>query len=517
MQRATTRTLAVVLLLGLLSAGCTGPAAPPSQPATERATFLRVASFDGHQVPITVYRPDTTETVPVVLHSHGWGGQRETRLDAFRAFTDAGLAVVSIDMRGHGEARANSQARVANPEYEIRDVQAVIDSIASQDWARSEPSIPTNGTGAADGSGPDLVLGAMGESYGGASPLLTAGLDARLDAVVARDTWHDLEAALAPNGVAKTAWIGSLWISAAVQARMHPDVRAGFEAATRTGVVPDGSGGLPDLKAALAASSPRGSQVAIPVLFVQGMDDTLFDLGQAMDNVAQVRKSGGQATLVTHLGGHSLDTPVQGTQSDRPSRHPCGDPDDLALVWFRVHLLQEKVAPPIACVALPDDQVVPGSIPDLPKRLFGAPAIEVRVGDPSASNTYANLTVDGSPPGGAALAFGRPVLTATMDATNANGTLYVSVAAQGEDGAASSRAHVTPVRITPGEARRIEIPLAALAQRVEGGLALGFAPSDPLYGTYPSMPGIVRLSDIRLAVPLCDACASITAVPDVGP
>ena len=60
--------------------------------------------------------------MPMVLHSHGWGGSRTTDPGAFAYLTDAGFGVLSFDQRGFGES--GGKAHIENPDVEGKDVQA---------------------------------------------------------------------------------------------------------------------------------------------------------------------------------------------------------------------------------------------------------------------------------------------------------------------------------------------------------------------------------------------------------
>ncbi|MCU1622111.1 MAG: peptidase [Frankiales bacterium] len=53
----------------------------------------------------TLFQPPRTDAdhrVPLIFHSHGWGGSRTTDPAAFTAFTNAGYGVLSFDQRGFG-------------------------------------------------------------------------------------------------------------------------------------------------------------------------------------------------------------------------------------------------------------------------------------------------------------------------------------------------------------------------------------------------------------------------------
>src|SRR5688572_29225767 len=42
--------------------------------------------------------------VPLIFHSHGWGGSRTTSASAFQSWLDKGFGVLSFDQRGFGES-----------------------------------------------------------------------------------------------------------------------------------------------------------------------------------------------------------------------------------------------------------------------------------------------------------------------------------------------------------------------------------------------------------------------------
>src|SRR3546814_14276410 len=70
----------------------------------------------------------------MVLHSHGWGGSRETTASgAVAPYLAAGYGVLSFDQRGFGES-TDDKANIMDPAKEGRDVVAVVDYVAELDW-----------------------------------------------------------------------------------------------------------------------------------------------------------------------------------------------------------------------------------------------------------------------------------------------------------------------------------------------------------------------------------------------
>lgn len=279
---------------------------------------------DGTEIALTVFRPGgaTAATpVPVVLHSHGWGGSRETEVGgAVEPYLDAGFGVVSFDQRGHGES--GDQAYVQDPTRETEDVKAVIDYVATLDWVRLEaPNDP--------------VLGAIGGSYGGGYQTMTA-LDeiadegaTRFDALAPQITWYDLPESLAPQKVVRTAWVAALY---AAGASMVPDhVHEAFLWGSATGQWPDGTlygqpvAGTPDVDSVFAKNSPRafvdrGIRIDVPMLLRQGASDNLFNLNQGIDifRRALTDEARDESYFVSFNGGHAL-----------PNALPPGEPADV--------------------------------------------------------------------------------------------------------------------------------------------------------------------------------------------
>ena len=155
----------------------------------------------------TLFRPagaSPSRKVPMLLHSHGWGGSRTTNPNGVREFLDAGYGVLSYDQRGWGQS--GGVAHVENPRFEGADVRRLIALISGLSWVRQ------------DGRG-DPRMGTVGGSYGGGYQFLGAFESLRvrgkpvIDAMAPEITWHDLLESIAPEGVVRTEW--ALGLSAA--------------------------------------------------------------------------------------------------------------------------------------------------------------------------------------------------------------------------------------------------------------------------------------------------------------
>lgn len=232
----------------------------------------------------TVFKPAGARPghrVPLLLHSHGWGGSRSTEPADVRRYLDAGYGVLSFDQHGWGES--GGHAYVENPKVEGHDVRRLVDVVSKLAWVRQ------------DGPG-DPRMDAIGGSYGGGYQFLAAFELLRtrgrpvLDALAPEITWHDLSESLAPGGVVHTEWalalsaasipsdaLPAVRVPGAGRRRRHRGV-AGRQPARRRG-----PGRL--LRAQRARwHVSQGRRLDIPVLFGQGTTDSLFNLQQGLDN-----------------------------------------------------------------------------------------------------------------------------------------------------------------------------------------------------------------------------------------
>ncbi|WP_157965074.1 CocE/NonD family hydrolase [Euzebya rosea] len=313
---AAVAMIAVAAVLALLAP--TPSAAEQPFEAESYAHSVTSLAADGITIDIQVYKPALAQgqQVPVLLHSHGWGGSKTSSAGAYAAEQAAGYGVVSITQRGHGAS--GGLRNVEDPEFEGMDMIAVVDYIATLDWVAKEPLEQDSPW--ADRGG-DPVLGAWGGSYGGGYQYVLALTEmqqfgaTRLDAMAPDITWHDLNTALAPNDVPRSAWLTLLYSTGASKVERY--ISEGFAYGVATGQYADGTvPGLHDLKAEFATHGPAGYvdaageriQLDIPMLITQGFSDNLFIFNEAWDNFTQTLTDDARerSMLVGHNGGHAL-------------------------------------------------------------------------------------------------------------------------------------------------------------------------------------------------------------------
>jgi alpha/beta superfamily hydrolase len=338
-RRPVLAGLAAAALLGGLAVAAPSSAAP----APVHACFDSVPepkATTPTKICYTVFQPEGASAAapaPMVLHSHGWGGSRtRTVTGEIAPFLDAGYGVLSFDQRGFGES--GGRAHTLQADIEAFDVLEIVDIVSKLDWVKQE----------APG---DPVLGAIGGSYGGGYQFLGAfgGLlhEQRnpFDALAPQITWNDLKTALAPDEVARSAWL-ALLSGVSTQDNDERAQRA-FVYGTATGLWPTGAVGQAidaDMDAYFLKTGPawhvsQGRKLDIPVLLRQGISDNLFNLNEAVTNfdTALTPQAKAQSVLIGYNGGHVLPNALprgEATGGDPCSTELGGDFTALTLRFF---------------------------------------------------------------------------------------------------------------------------------------------------------------------------------------
>jgi ABC-2 type transport system ATP-binding protein len=460
---------------------------------------------DSVKICYSLFKPagaDTRHKVPMIMHSHGWGGSRTTSAAAFSDYLEAGFGVLSFDQRGFGES--GGKARVENPDFEGRDVEKLVSLVASLPWVQK------------DGPG-DPRLGAIGGSYGGGYQFVGAFRELRdtgkpvFDALAPEITWWDLKQSLAPSEVARGEWISLL--SAAGAEALPTEALVGTAYGASTGFWPDGTvPGVPDMDEFFRKNGPKwnvqqGRRLGIPVLFGQGITDTLFPLHQGLQNwskaiTPQARK---KSIFIGYNGGHVLPNAFPYTPA--VSGDPCskqlagGDFRHLALRFFteklkhrdtglrgygRLHL----------ATAGNSCTTVSSTTPDA-RRSIGTVATPEALGAPLAFEIA---------PGPLRIA-GTSYLDGTLYAAGVNNRAFVGLAV----GTSPADAQLVQGNVLPinellpvaGEARHVELPSVAVdVPKGKSLFLLVTAVSDAFPGFGSRSPGVIVLLDATVRLPV---------------
>jgi pimeloyl-ACP methyl ester carboxylesterase len=341
--RAKTTAVASAVLAVIAAAATALPASAAPAPTVTNGCITSVPD-PGTTAPVQIcyslFEPvgaSSSHKVPMIMHSHGWGGSRTTDPASFSRFLNAGYGVLSFDQRGFGES--GGQAYVENPDVEGHDVRGLVDLISKLNWVQQ------------DGPG-DPHMGAIGGSYGGGYQFLGAFEELRtkgkpiFDALAPEITWNDLHDSLAPHDVVRTEWALALSAAAVPSDSLpHSTYEALVEGAA-LGTWPDGSTpGTENLTKFFQKNGPawhvaHGRKLNIPVLFGQGITDSLFNLQQGLTNwsTALTDNARKHSIFVGYNGGHTLPNVFpQGVSvsSDPCSKQLAGDNfEQLSLRFF---------------------------------------------------------------------------------------------------------------------------------------------------------------------------------------
>jgi ABC-2 type transport system ATP-binding protein len=507
----TARRLAIASVLAVLTAMAPTMSVPASGALGPKTTNACVSSVpepgteEAVKICYTLFKPagaSRAHKVPMVLHSHGWGGSRTRDADSFKKWLDAGFGILSFDQRGFGES--GGKAHVENPAYEGKDVQRLVRLVSSLRWVKQ------------DGKG-DPRLGAIGGSYGGGYQF--AGAFRQLmdrdepvfDALAPEITWYDLKESLAPQEVGRSAWIAAL--TAAGAEALPPEIVFAAGQGLATGMWPDGTvPGTTDLDAFFKKNGPawhvaQGRRLDIPVLFGQGATDTLFPLDQGLKNFQHALTPGArkQSIFVGYNGGHVL--PAVFPQAVGVAGDPCskklagGSFTDLTIRFFTEKLKRKDT----------------GLSGYGRYHLATAGAGCTTVTSVAADQAFEVGTVATSETAGAPVAFkiadgpirvaGTPYLDGTMFAAGINNRAFYGLAV----GTSPADARLVQNNVLPvnelapvvGEERSIELPSVAVdVAKGESLFVLVTPVSDTFAGMGSRTPGAVILQDAVVRLPV---------------
>lgn len=302
----------------------------------ERTT---IETEDGEELGATMYVPPETGPRPAVLMTHGWGAFRQDPLTVPKAkeYAKDGYAVLTYDSRGFGESTGTVGL---NGPKETSDARQMIDILADESAQRFGVEIAEDGPG-------NPRVGMDGVSYAGGIQFQVAQVDDRLNAMVPRITWHDLEYSLAPNGVIKSGWLTALLGLGEVNtlldddADVTDDLAEWYKAALTDNEVPDEALDAFEDRSVVSADS-----IDTPTFLLQGWNDSLFNPTEALATHRQLQDEGTESRLLFYEGGHDL-TELGVDFEDR------GRMNGLALDWMDRHVRGEETDVPVASNYLP--------------------------------------------------------------------------------------------------------------------------------------------------------------------
>ena len=502
---------AALAAAGLASVPSGADAATGSGTVTVTNGCLASVPDPGTTAPVSIcysiFRPagaSKSRRVPMIMHSHGWGGSRTTDPASFQKFLGAGYGVISFDQRGWGES--GGHAYVENPDVEGHDVRSLVTLVSKLDWVKK------------DAPG-DPRLGAIGGSYGGGYQFLGAFEELRtqgkpiFDALAPEITWNDLSESLAPEGVVRTAWAAALSAASVPADALPPNVYAALVEGAATGTLPDGSvPGTEDMPAFFRKNGPQwhtdhGRRLDIPVLFGQGTTDSLFPLEQGFQNfqTAITARARARSIFVAYNGGHVL--PAVFPQGIDVTSDPCskelagGSFQDLSIRFFDEKLKGKATGltgygqyhlatPESTCTTV-------AAVGANQTRAIGDVATTETVGVPIPFEVAQ----------GPIRIAGTPYLTGTVTAAGVNNRAFYGLAV----GTSPADAHLVQNNVLPvneplpvvGADRRIALPSVAIDVPAGQTLyLLASAFSDTFAGMGSRTPGAVLIQDTVVHLPV---------------
>jgi ABC-2 type transport system ATP-binding protein len=497
--RATVTALA---LIGLLAGGA-------------QARDATVRSFD--QTPISMHFFPAEglaagKRAPTVLVGPGWSMPGETDDSSSSeelfggvgvgALRHAGYNVLTWDPRGFGSS--GGSVEVDSPDYEARDVSALIDWLAKQ----SEAQLDKAG---------DPRVGMNGSSYGGGIQWITAARDARVDVITPNISWNSLTTSLYKDGALKSGW-GLVLCGAGIEGSLipggllnpdgpQPSRLSPHVLNTCIGGIATGHIGQADL-AWYAAHGPNTllSKVKIPTLITQGTADTLFTLKESILNYGALRRAGVPVKMIWFCGGHGVCLTGSGE---------AGHIERAVLTWLARYLKRDtsvQTGPRFEWLA---DDAVWRSASDypLPRRgsltaITGQKTLVIAPTSPSGAVIAATPAVNAvevalPAASGQAHLLGEPTLKLTYSGTAVGAQTHVY--AQLVDGSGHVLGNqATPIPVTlDGAIHTIERPLEAIASEAVAGSSykLQITPATTLY-TPQRSAGAVTFGRIEVALPI---------------
>lgn len=473
-----------------------------------------LTSFDGTIIRIHWF-PDPSadgRARPTVLMGPGWGESGDTDTSqagiqgalSIGQLWQGGFNVLTWDPRGFGPS--SGSAEVDSPNYEGRDVSAMINWVAQQPGVELDrPGVPR--------------VGMVGESYGGGIQFAAAERDCRIDAIAPTIAWNSLGTSLDKNRTPKSGW-GNILAGVSSTAKLDPQITAADREMDTTGGIDAQS---------VSFFESRGpaqflSRVRVPTLILQGTVDDLFTLDEGIANYRALHRQGTTVSMAWFCGGHGV------CLTDPGSAIEVGP---LSLAWMQRYVARDTSVQALKGFAFVDQKGTSYAAPGYPLP-SGAPIVATGSGTlplkggggsgpptvapnaqaanvvddvaypvtPGPATNALNVTV---PIGRAAVVVGAPRLSMTYSGTVAPGTRPTRVFAQLVDPATGIVVNnqITPIPVTlDGRSHSVTFSLETVGYTAEAGtsLELQLVATTVAYIT-PRLSGSITFARVKVVLP----------------
>jgi predicted acyl esterase len=303
-----------------------------------------------------LYVPDDASAdhpVPAILTTNGFGGSKDDQASVADLFAKHDYEVLSYSGLGFGGSGCNIE--LDSPEWDGKAASELVTLLAAR------PEVAKDAPG-------DPVIGTWGGSYGGGFQFALAAVDPRIDAMIPQITWNDLSYSLGPNngpdslsggatppGAMKYEWTELFTGLGIAQPAENPGTSGnpptgcpGYDRqicqaqaeSTALGYAP------PDVVALLQHASAeyelfKNADAHVPpMMLMQGQNDTLFNINEAVANYEAAKRRGAPVKLVLKEAGHSGGAAAGEVDDSDPAK---GYLDQLYLNWYDHYLKHEPV------------------------------------------------------------------------------------------------------------------------------------------------------------------------------
>lgn len=296
-----------------------------------------------------IFVPKGAKSDPAILTTNGFGGSYKDQVALAELAVRYGYVVLTYSGLGFGGSGCNIE--LDSRSYDGEAASQLVSYLGSLRQVRKDHK--------------GAVVGMIGGSYGGEVQFAAAALDPRIRAIIPMITWNDLSYSLAPNnsspsfdwakaapGVLKWEWTSLFFGLGLSEPPQNPSATPfppsscpGFDPAICQAYLETAAAGYPTPSVVKMLNKDSVfsyyRHVHAATLLMQGEDDSLFDVSEAVANYRALKSIGDHVKLVLQSWGHSSLSPAPGELSYTSPAH--GYETRLILDWFAKYLKHENV------------------------------------------------------------------------------------------------------------------------------------------------------------------------------